>query len=124
MAFLVLWKHYDEKCGQRPKEDGRDPPEEATAIFGLSQSGINQRQCAPAYKELGVLHTWCSVLPVSFSARQKLQANRLPSKKRFSQCYEIRVSGFVRIPRPSMDTPQIFTNPATQKILTPTFVSV
>ena len=55
-AFLVLRQHYDKQGGQRAQEEGGEPPKQAAAILGLSQSGIDQRESAPAHEKLCVLH--------------------------------------------------------------------
>ena len=52
----MLRQDYDKQGGQRAKKEGREPPKEAAAILGLSQSGIDQRESAPADEKLGVLH--------------------------------------------------------------------
>lgn len=77
----MLRQDYDKQGGQRAKEEGSDPPKEAAAILGLSQSGINQRESAPANEKLGVLHDCIPFFPICFFARQTLHANQHPTKK-------------------------------------------
>ena len=60
----MLRQDYDEQGGQRAKKEGREPPKEAAAILGLSQSGIDQRESAPAHEKLGVLHFSIPFFPI------------------------------------------------------------
>jgi uncharacterized membrane protein len=79
-AILVLRQDYDKQGGQRAKKEGRKPPKEAAAIFGLSQSGVNQRESAPANEKLGVLHFCIPFFQTCFFVRQTLLANQHPTK--------------------------------------------
>jgi hypothetical protein len=62
----VLRQDYDKQGGQRAKKEGGEPPKEAAAILGLSQSGIDQRESAPADEKLSVLHFFIPFFLICF----------------------------------------------------------